>query len=98
MHIGLNAQEALVSWSHSVLSPIWLAGFPDAPFPQFHIRPIRRVAILSFVVLAWRDVRAEIIQLSQSKKLTTTRQCFLDVLIWLFEEVGQEELQEKIHH
>lgn len=66
MHIGLNAQEALIKWGHTLLLPIWLSGFPDATFTPFHVRPIRRVAILTFMLLGWRDVRSHVLSLLTS--------------------------------
>lgn len=86
MHIGLNAQEALIQWTHSLIAPIWEAAFPDSPFPEFNVRPIRRVSILSFIVLAWRDIRNEIIEQYKSIRFTPTRRCFVDTLFWIFEE------------
>ena len=86
MHIGLNAQEALLEWGYSLVTPIWLAGFPDAPFPQFNVRPIRRVSILSFIFLAWHEIRTSIVQRFDSIEMTPTRRFFVDILLWIFEE------------
>lgn len=53
----------------------------------FNVRPIPRVAILSFIVLAWRDIRNSIIeQFNHGIQFTRTRRCFIDVLFWIFEE------------
>lgn len=86
MHIALNAQEALVEWGHSLLSSVWSSGFPDSPFDMFNVRPIRRVAILSFMVLSWQPIRHEIVQACKSTTMTETRRFFVGVLLWLFEE------------
>lgn len=62
MHIGLNAQEALVKWGYTVLLPIWNTAFPDAPFKPFKMRPIRRIALLTLVLVSWGRVRDQVFQ------------------------------------
>ena len=51
---------------------------------MFHIRPIRRVAILSFMVLAWRSVRTSILEATRSVELSPTRRFFVNLLLWVF--------------
>jgi hypothetical protein len=64
MHTALNAQEALVKHAYYLLRPIWCAAFPDGDFDPFNIRPIRRVAILTMILIAWLDVRVEVLALN----------------------------------
>lgn len=86
LHIGLNGQEALIKWAYTIFLPIWLSGFPDASFQPFKMRPIRRVSILSFVLIAWRNVRKDILAEFSARRISATRSVFISTLLWIFEE------------
>jgi hypothetical protein len=93
MHIALNAQEAVLLHAFSIISDIWISAFPDAPLSSIKIRPIRRVAILSFLVIAWNEIREDILkrlnlqlQMDNAEGMNS-RRAFLHTLVWLFEEV-----------
>ncbi|KAI9103062.1 hypothetical protein DFS34DRAFT_607342 [Phlyctochytrium arcticum] len=88
MHIALNAQLALLAWAFGVVMPLWNAAFPDAALNLVKLRPIRRVMILTMMLLAWKHVRDEVIKAYYLKKATwtTTQRIFVESLIRLFDE------------
>ncbi|KAJ3265731.1 hypothetical protein HK104_006232, partial [Borealophlyctis nickersoniae] len=80
-HVGLNLQQAVLNLAYDIIMPIWLCGFKDAKFNLVKVRPIRRIAILSYVNLAWLSVRDEI-----RPHFAGSHNIITQTLLWLFEE------------
>ncbi|KAJ3266614.1 hypothetical protein HK104_006095 [Borealophlyctis nickersoniae] len=81
MHVRLNLQQAILNLAYDIIMPIWLCGFKDAKFNLVKVRPIRRIAILSYVNLAWLSVRDEI-----RPHFAASHNIITQTLLWLFDE------------
>jgi len=87
MHIGLNAQEAIIRHSFGILERIWKAVYPNLNFKPFKMRPIRRIGLLRLALAAWTLIKSDIPSTSTRKgSRTTTQGTLLSSLFWLFEE------------
>ncbi|KAI9088825.1 hypothetical protein DFS34DRAFT_654747 [Phlyctochytrium arcticum] len=88
MHIALNAQLALLRWAFTVIMPLWHAAFPNAVIDPVKIHSIRRVMILTLMLLAWKGARELVFKMHAAlkDKWTDVQRVFIESLIRLFDE------------